>query len=91
MIQISDATGTTTTNYTFKTLAGTDTAGYTSINSIVTSIDTKLLDKTFIAGMIILYEGVAAPSGWTIITPATIYTGTEPTLEAGYIYIKKNV
>ncbi len=87
---MSDATGTPTTNYSFKTLASTDTAGYTSVNSIVTSIDTELEDKTFISGMIILYAGVAAPSGWTIITPATIYTGTEPTLEAGYIYIKKN-
>lgn len=87
---MSDATGTTTTNYTFKTLAGTDTAGYTSINSIITSIDTKLLDKAFVAGMIIIYQGVAAPSGWAIVSAATIYESGMTALKSGYIYIKKS-
>lgn len=43
---MADATGNPTTNYSFKTIAGTDTAGYTSINSVITSIDTQLNDIT---------------------------------------------
>jgi len=82
---MADATGATTTNYTFKTLAGTDVAGYTSINSVVTSIDTQLMDKTFKSGMVILWVGSTAPSGWTIDS-----TGGLPSKPASYIWIKKN-
>jgi len=82
---MSDATGTTTTNYTFKTLAGTDTAGYTSINSIITSIDTKLDDRIFIAGMVILYDSITAPSGWVVDSTAGL-----PSIPATYSWIKKS-
>ena len=85
---MADATGTVTTNYGFKTLAGDDTAGYTSINSVITSIDTQLDDKMFVTGMVIMYEGVAAPSGWTDFTSSMTSSGV--TLPAGYIWIKKN-
>jgi hypothetical protein len=82
---MADATGTVTTNYGFKTLAGDDTAGYTSINSVITSIDTQLDDKMFITGMVIMYQGVAAPSGWTLDTTSGL-----PTKPASYVWIKKN-
>ena len=82
---MADATGTPTNNYLFKTIKGTDTAGYTSINSVITSIDTQLIDKTFISGMIILYDGVVAPSGWTIDSTIGL-----PSTPSGYIWIKKN-
>ena len=85
---MADATGTVTSNYGFKTLAGDDTAGYTSINSVITSIDTQLDDKMFVTGMVIMYEGVAAPSGWTDFTSSMTSSGV--TLPAGYIWIKKN-
>lgn len=85
---MADATGSPTTNYSFKTLAGTDTAGYTSINSVITSIDTELEDRLFVSGMVIIYEGAAAPSGWTNFTSSMTSSGV--TLPAGYIWIKKN-
>ena len=82
---MADATGTPTTNYSFKTLNGSDVAGYTSINSVIGSIDTQLEDLTFVTDMVIMYEGVAAPSGWTIDSTAGL-----PSIPAGYIWIKKN-
>ena len=82
---MADATGATTSNYSFKTIAGTDVAGYTSINSAITSIDTQLQDKAFKSGMVILWVGTTAPSGWTIDTTTDL-----PTKPASYIWIKKN-
>ena len=82
---MADATGATTSNYSFKTIAGTDVAGYTSINSAITSIDTRLQDKAFKTGMVILWLGTAAPSGWAIDT--TYGLPTKPTT---YLWIKKN-
>lgn len=90
---MADATGTVTTNYAFKTLSGDDTAGYTSINSVVTSIDTQLNNKTFVTGMVMVFQSsaatpVGAPSGWTDFTSSMSASGV--TLPAGYIWIKKN-
>ena len=86
---MSDATGTTTTNYAFKTLATGDRAGYAGINEIVTSIDTNLVNDTFVENMVILYFGATAPTGWTNIN-STI-TGLQATLSlTGYIWIKKS-
>ena len=85
---MADATGTVTSNYSFKTIAGTDTAGYTSINSVITSIDTQLEDLTFVSGMVIIYQGASAPSGWTNFTSSMTSSGV--TLPSGYIWIKKN-
>jgi hypothetical protein len=82
---MADATGTPTTNYSFKTIDGTDTAGFTSINSVITSIDTQLQDKAFKPNMVVLYAGAAAPSGWTIDSTAGL--AAKP---SGYIWIKKN-
>lgn len=85
---MADATGTPTTNYNFKTIDGADTAGYTSINSVITSIDTELEDLTFVTGMVIIYQGALAPSGWTNFTSSMTSSGV--TLPAGYLWIKKN-
>lgn len=81
---MADATGTVTTNYGFKTIAGADTAGYTSINSVITSIDTELKDH--FTYMILVYPGATAPTGWQIYTPPT---GTMPTLPSNHIWIQK--
>lgn len=86
---MSDATGTVTTNYGFKTLDDGDRAGYAGINEIVTSIDTNLENDTFVADMVMLYYGATAPTGWTNIN-STI-TGLQATLSlTGYIWIKKS-
>lgn len=86
---MSDATGTVTTNYGFKTLDDGDRAGYTGINEIVTSIDTNLANDTFVANMVMLYFGATAPTGWTNITSTIV--GLQATLSlTGYIWIKKS-
>ena len=66
---MADATGTVTTNYSFKTLAGTDTAGYTSINSVITRIDTQLADLAIKDNSMILVDVPSAA------TPATYMSG----------------
>jgi hypothetical protein len=81
---MADATGTVTTNYAFKTLKGTDTAGYTSINSVITSIDTQL--ESHFSSMILVYVGATAPTGWQIYTPPT---GSMPALPSNHIWIQK--
>jgi hypothetical protein len=59
---MADATGTATINYGFKTIAGSDVAGYTSINSVITSIDTKV--KTVLpTGMIVLFGKGSTTAG----------------------------
>jgi hypothetical protein len=70
---MSDATGTVTTNYGFKTLDDGDRAGYTGINEIVTSIDTNLANDTFVADMIVLYPGCYAPDGWVDINTTIVW------------------
>ena len=86
---MSDATGTVTTNYGFKTLDDGDRAGYAGINEIVTSIDTNLANDTFVANMVMLYFGATAPTGWTNITSTIV--GLQATLSlTGYIWIKKS-
>ena len=39
-----------TTNFSFTQLAGTETAGYTSINTLINSIDTKLFNRIYKTG-----------------------------------------
>ena len=86
---MSDATGTVTTNYGFKTLDDGDRAGYAGINEIVTSIDTNLQNDTFVAEMVMLYFGATAPTGWTNINSTIV--GLQATLSlTGYIWIKKS-
>ena len=86
---MSDATGTVTTNYGFKTLDDADRAGYAGINELIESIDTNLEDDTFVADMIVLYPGATPPTGWTDFD-STI-TGLQASMAVtGYIWIKKN-
>jgi hypothetical protein len=43
-----------TSNYGFTLLTGADTAGYNSINTLITSIDTSLYARVAVPGMIML-------------------------------------
>jgi hypothetical protein len=81
---MADATGTVTTNYSFKRLKGTDTAGYTSINALIQSVDTQL--ESHFSGMILVYTGATAPTGWQVYTPPT---GSMPALPSNHIWIQK--
>ena len=86
---MSDATGTVTTNYGFKTLDDGDRAGYAGINELIESIDDNLENDTFVADMVMLYFGATAPSGWTNINSTIV--GLQATLSlTGYIWIKKS-
>lgn len=84
---MADATGATTTNYSFKTIAGGDVAGYTSINAVVASIDTQLNARK--TGMIVLMRSSdTTPAGWKDYTTANGYTSpTPPTPPTGHKYI----
>ena len=86
---MSNATGTVTTNYHFKTLADGDIAGNDGINEVITSIDSILKDDTFVANMVMLYLGASAPIGWTNIN-TTIIGLTPGVAVDGYIWIKKS-
>jgi hypothetical protein len=86
---MSDATGTVTTNYGFKTLDDGDRAGYAGINELIESVDQNLANDTFVADMVILYFGATAPTGWTNINSTIV--GLQATLSlTGYIWIKKS-
>ena len=83
---MSDATGTVTTNFSFKTLDDGDRAGYAGINEVVTSVDTQV--EAYFTGTIVLYTGTTAPTGWTSVNTALIAAGASTV--TGYIWIKKN-
>lgn len=76
-----------TTNYGFTRLVGTDTAGYTTINNCIDSIDTQL--RTHSVGMIVLMRSSdTTPTGWKDYTTANGYTSpTPPTPPTGHKYI----
>ena len=100
---MADATGTTTTNYSFKRISGNDTAGYTSINSVITSIDTQLEDKTVKSDTIVLFTlntptapAVPSVSGYTL-TGSALTSGQygsmglpAPAAGKSYYWFKKN-
>jgi len=83
---MSNANGTLTTYYNIKTLDDADLAGYTGLNEVTTSIDTKL--NAYFSGMIVLYTGASVPDGWTNVD-TTLTTNGAPSV-AGYIWIKKD-
>ena len=66
-----------TTNYGFTLLTGADTAGYNSINTLITSIDTSLYARVAVPGMIMLNATATVPTGW-----AALSASTSPTLSA---------
>jgi hypothetical protein len=81
-----------TSNFAFLQLSGSDTAGYNSINALVTDIDNKLYAKVAVPGMIsILNTSITAAAtmvanGWTDLgqSPAGL-----PALTGSYTYIQK--
>jgi hypothetical protein len=83
---MSYATGTTTTKYAFKTIADGDLAGNDGINEVIASIDSNI---PIAAGMVMLYNGATAPTGWTNIN-STIVALQATASFTGYIWIKKS-
>ena len=64
-----------TTNYGFTLLTGADTAGYNSINTLITSIDTSLYARVAVPGMIMLNSTTASiPTGWVKLSASTTPT-----------------
>ena len=83
---MSDATGAVTTNYGFKTLDDGDRAGYAGINELIESVDDNI---PLASGMVMLYFGATAPTGWTNINSTIV--GLQATFSlTGYIWIKKS-
>lgn len=77
-----------TTNYGFTKLAGTDTAGHTSINTCIDSIDTQI--ALSLVGMIVLMRSAdTTPSGWVDYATPTYTSPTPPTPPTGHKYIIK--
>ena len=84
-----------TTNYGFTLLTGADTAGYNSINTLITSIDHNIYSRVCIPGMIIAIDTSvtsmgtigSTTNGWTNL--GTTSVGGLPTLNSPYVYIKK--
>ena len=63
-----------TTNYGFTLLTGADTAGYNSINTLITSIDTSLYTRVAVPGMIMLKATATVPTGWVALSASTTPT-----------------
>ena len=83
----------TTTNLTFTLLDLNDTAGYNSINTVITSIDNKLRYRMPPTGAVMLWDTAATgtygiiPTGWESLGASV--SGL-PTLTGSYVYIRKN-
>jgi hypothetical protein len=77
-----------TSNFALLQLSGSDTAGYNSINSLITDIDNKLYARVAVPGMIMVFQGGAAPTGWADYTSSM--SGSGVTLPAGHIWIRKS-
>jgi hypothetical protein len=88
-----------TAKFDLKLLAGSDTAGYNSINGLITDIDNKLDTKVAIKGMIMVWDssagGTLTDSGWSNIgqdpdsPPLSLGSGL-PVLSGSFTYIKKD-
>jgi len=54
-----------TSNFSFLQLSGSDTAGYNSINALITDIDNKVYARVAVPGMVILWRTAAGsvPTG----------------------------
>lgn len=79
----------TTSNFGFTKLEGTDQAGYNSINALITSIDNQVYAKVAVPGMVIMWNtsNGAVPSGWADVTSALVTAGAASV--TGYKYIQK--
>ena len=76
-----------TTNFGITLLNGSDTAGYSSINTVIQSVDTALA-KINVIGMIMIFDTSlgSVPTNYTNITNTVAGL---PTLSGTYVYIKK--
>lgn len=83
-----------TNNFNLLQLSGSDTAGYNSINALITDIDNKLYARVAAPGMISILNTAVTPvatmvsNGWTDLgqSPADL-----PALTGSYRYIQKAV
>ena len=74
-----------TSKFNFLELTGNDPAGYNSINSLITDIDTKLYARAIFPGMIVAFDGATdIPIGWAVVTGNGL-----PTLTGSYKWIRK--
>jgi hypothetical protein len=82
---INDATA----NFRLMHLEGSDTAGYNSINALITDIDNELYARVAVPGMVIMWRTAAGavPPGWTDVT--STLTGAGAATITGYKYIEK--
>lgn len=78
-----------TSNFSFLQLTGANTAGYNSINSLITDIDNKLYARVAVPGMVIMWRSAAGsvPTGWTDVTSTLTAAGAASV--TGYKYIEK--
>ena len=63
-----------TSNFAFNQLSGSDTAGYNSINGLITDIDNKLYARVAVPGMIMLWATGTVPTGWVALSASTTPT-----------------
>lgn len=77
-----------TTNFGITLLNGSDTAGYSSINTVIQSVDTALNTKTNVIGMIMIFDTSlgSPPTNWSNLTNTVAGL---PTLSSPYVWIKK--
>jgi hypothetical protein len=77
-----------TTNFGITLLNGSDTAGYSSINTVIQSVDTALNTKTNVIGMIMIFDTSlgSVPTNWSNLTNTVAGL---PTLSGTYVWIKK--
>ena len=82
--------GANTSNFSFSTLGSADTAGYGTINELITSIDTSLYTRVAKPGMIMVHDTSigGVPTSWTNKGTSIAGSGL-PTLSSPYVYIKK--
>ena len=84
-----------TLNFGFMHLDGDDTASHNGINALITDIDTEIYARVAVPGMMMLFYGGAAPTGWAALSGATTPTATDMntafgTPPSGVIWIKKD-
>lgn len=80
-----------TSNFNFTLLSGSDIAGYNSINTLITSIDTSLYTRVAKPGMIMVHDTSVGgvPTSWTNKGTSIAGSGL-PTLSSPYVYIQKD-
>jgi len=78
-----------TNNFNLLQLSGSDTAGYNSINALITDIDNKLYARVAVPGMVMMWRTAAGavPTGWTDVTSTLTSAGAASV--TGYKYIEK--